>query len=237
MERRKILDISFLVIEFILYILIFSAPYARITSYLSIVFCFIYTLTFINYNKNTRVNLLRLGLATTLVADFFLVLLGGYKEAAMFSFSITQIAYALLLVEYSKHVKIETTIRVIGTLSTLVVTYIVLKDGVDMLSLLSMFYYFNLVFNAVLSFIHHPSVLFKIGLVLFICCDTVIGLQNLGGYIPLSQESIIYKIIYVDFNLPWIFYLPSQVLISFSINSILKEEEVFEKEKELIENI
>ena len=54
---------------------------------------------------------------------------------------------------------------------------------------------------------------------------------------PLSQESIIYKIIYVDFNLPWIFYLPSQVLISFSINSLLKEEVAFEKEKEMLENI
>ena len=237
MEKRKIIDIGFFIIEFILYVLIFNAPYDRITSYLSIIFCFVYTLTFLGYEKNIKVKLLRLGLATTLIADFFLVLLAGYKEAAMFSFSITQIAYALLLVEYSKHVKIETTIRVIGTLSTLVVTYIVLKDGVDMLSLLSMFYYFNLVFNAILSFIHHPSVLFKIGLVLFICCDTVIGLQNLGGYMPLSQESIIYKIIYVDFNLPWIFYLPSQVLISFSINSILKEEEVFEKEKEMLENI
>ena len=32
-----------------------------------------------------------------------------------------------------------------------------------------------------------------------------------------------YKIIYPGFNLAWVFYLPSQVLLSYSINYFTKE--------------
>ena len=59
--------------------------------------------------------------------------------------------------------------------------------------------------------------LFPIGLVLFLLCDTIIGLQMATGvYLPISEHSVIYKIIFTDFNLAWFFYLPSQVCIALS---------------------
>lgn len=225
MDKRKIMNYVFISIELLLYILIFTTKsnMVSIYSYLSIVCAFAYSLTFLEYKQNKSANLLRLGLLFTVIADFFLVLLGGYKEAAMIAFSMTQISYALLLLEFTKYIKIELVVRAIGSLLTLVITLVVLKENIDFLALISMFYYFNLILNAIYSFIHSPSNLFTIGLVLFIMCDTIIGLQNMINYLPIGEESLLYKIIFVPFNLAWVFYLPSQVLISLTSNSLTME--------------
>ncbi len=59
--------------------------------------------------------------------------------------------------------------------------------------------------------------LFAIGLVLFLLCDTVIGLQVAsGGYLPIGEGTLLYKIIFAPFHLSWFFYLPSQVLIALT---------------------
>ena len=36
------------------------------------------------------------------------------------------------------------------------------------------------------------------------------------GYLPIAENSLLHRILFVDFNLAWVFYLPSQVLISLS---------------------
>ena len=52
-------------------------------------------------------------------------------------------------------------------------------------------------------------------LVLFLLCDTVIGLQVMGGmYLPIDDGSLLSRILYPGFNLAWLFYLPSQVLLA-----------------------
>ena len=226
MNKRGIIDCIFFSIEFILYYLIFNVAgmYERDVCYLSIIVVFLYGLTFIpNIKKDKRTIFMMMGLAATLIADFFLVLIYKYREIAMISFSVTQIAYALVLLETSRNVKIETIIRGAGSVLTLIVTVLVLKESVDLLSLVSMFYYFNLIMNSVMSFINKTPLSFKLGLILFICCDTVIGLQTLSEYLTISSESYMYKIIYPGFNLAWVFYLPSQVLLAYSINSYLPQ--------------
>jgi hypothetical protein len=51
----------------------------------------------------------------------------------------------------------------------------------------------------------------------------VVGFESLSGYLNIASGSIIDRIINIDFNLIWFFYLPSQVLISYSLNDIVKE--------------
>lgn len=230
MKKNKIMNIAFICIEFVIYLLILTnkTPYTRSFCYLGIIVSFIYGITFLTHIHDKRVRYIQIGLLFTLIADFFLVALGGlYKEVAMLSFSITQISYGLFLLEQAKYPKIELIIRATGSLLTLVITFIVLKDSLDFLSLISMFYYFNILYNMVTSFFNSPTLLFKIGLVLFVCCDTVVGFESLSGYLNIASGSIIDRIINIDFNLIWFFYLPSQVLISYSLNDIAKNE-VFE---------
>jgi len=98
------------------------------------------------------------------------------------------------------------------------VTCIVLGENTDALALISLCYYANLILNLLLAwmqFSRYP--LAAIGFVLFLLCDTVIGLQvATSGYLPIEEGSVLNEILYPGFNLSWLFYLPSQVLLSLS---------------------
>lgn len=228
MKIRNIINISYLLIESLLYILIFSNPFGltRIYSYLAIVLNFIYALTFIKEAKSKKHLLMYTALFTTLIADFFLVLINGSKNIAMSSFLLTQLSYALFILEYSKTKKSDLIIRGIGTLFSALLTYVVLKEKIDYLSVISVMYFLNLILNIIYSFIKTPHLTIKLGLILFILCDVLIGLEFAAqGYLNINEDSFIYKITHLGFNLPWVFYLPSQVLLALTFNFISNREE------------
>ncbi len=99
-----------------------------------------------------------------------------------------------------------------------VIALFILKDNTDALAIISVLYYANLIINMVMAFARIKKFpLLGIGFVLFILCDTVIGLQVAsGGYLPIGENSLLYKILFMDLNLAWMFYLPSQVLIALT---------------------
>jgi len=98
------------------------------------------------------------------------------------------------------------------------VTAVILGKNTDALALVSMVYYVNLIMNLVCAFWRfRKNSLLALGFVLFILCDTVIGLQvAAGAYLPISEDSFIHSLIFSDFHLSWFFYLPSQVFIALS---------------------
>ena len=99
-----------------------------------------------------------------------------------------------------------------------VLTLCVLGANADPLAVVSMFYYANLITNAAFAFVNaKKNWLMGAGLILFILCDTVIGLSMLGGYITMSPDSFIYKVIHPGFDLAWAFYLPSQAILAVSL--------------------
>ena len=164
----------------------------------------------------------QIALFCTACADYFLVYSVEIRQIpAMILFSIAQIAYFLrLYLEDSNHKRKKThiIIRIALSVTTIIVTLIILGNKCDAVALISMFYYANLILNAIFAFLDfRNNKLFAIGLLLFILCDTVIGLSLIDTYIPLSPDSAIYKIIHPGFNLAWAFYVPSQTLIAISL--------------------
>ena len=109
-------------------------------------------------------------------------------------------------------------IRIGLSVIALVVAFVVLKENVDPLALISVCYYANLIMNMVTAFTQWDKCkLLPIGFVLFILCDTIIGLQVAsGGYLPIPKDSALYSFLFNGFNTSWMFYLPSQVLIALS---------------------
>ena len=184
------------------------------TEYCAIVLCFLFALLHL---KNKQWFLLG-GLVCTLGADFFLVVCTPIQQLwGMIFFLGAQSLYAAML--HRSHPNRAFLWIRLGLIAVAeVITAAILKDKTDALALVSICYYVNLIFNIVLAFVQFRAYrLFAIGLVFFLLCDTVIGLQvAAGGYLPIAEGSALHSILFAPFNLSWMFYLPSQVLISFS---------------------
>lgn len=214
--KQRILTISFLTIQLILYYLILTTSGDLLTTccYSAIVICFIYAL--INFKRYDP--LILAGLLFTLAADYFLVVCSPIQQLwGMLCFTVTQTLYAIRLHIGNKNkwiLYVRFGLIAVAELATV----IILKDKLDALAVVSVCYYADLIVNIATAFsTFRKNKLFAIGLVLFLLCDTVIGLQVAANtYLPIAEGSLLYQIIFMDFFLSWFFYLPSQVLITLS---------------------
>ena len=217
MSAKPLLSGLFLLIQAILYVLILAVPAAplAVCCYLSIVLCFIFALLL----HRPGSNLFIAGLACTLGADFFLVVMNPIQRLwGMVFFLAAQLCYAIAL-HRQKAVRWLVFFRLGLTALAVTIAVAVLGKATDLLALISICYYANLIANIIAAFSQwQKSRLLPIGLVLFLLCDTVIGLQvAAGGYLPIPESSWLYQLIFSGFNLAWFFYLPSQVLIVLSL--------------------
>lgn len=218
--------ISYIVIEIILGVLIqtTSGILNTTSSFLAVVLAFLFSiyLLLINININKELILLSCGLFCTVLADLFLVVIKPMMQLhAMIFFSLTQICYFIIIYlnqENTNKKVIHLIIRITITGISLLATVLVLKENTDALSLISLFYYANLISNIIFSFtINKINIIFSIGLILFACCDLLIGLNIMASsYLPIEEGTILYFLAHPGFNLAWVFYVPSQILISLS---------------------
>lgn len=212
----------FILIELVLTVLVqlISGVSNTVVSFLAIVIAFLFPLLFIK--KSYSYIYTQIGLLCTVFADLFLVVITPvYKIPAMIFFSITQICYFLKILYNQKILKIRLLhiiTRSITIIIAIVITIIVLKDKTDFLSIISIFYYANLIINIIFSFMtNQKSIIFSIGLILFACCDLLIGMSVLNdSYIKIPENSLLHLLVNTGFNLAWLFYVPSQTLISIS---------------------
>ena len=213
MIRRIALPV-FLVLELILYILILTTGGAVLvaSSYWAIVLCFLFALLHIRSGDRLIIG----GLLCTALADWFLVVCSPIQQLwGMIFFLGAQGLYALRLHRRNPS-PILLAARAALTAVAVLVAVIVLREKTDALALVSICYYANLIVNIIAAFLRfRENRGFAVALVLFILCDTVIGLQMAAGvYLPIEEGSLLHRIIFMDFHLSWFFYLPSQVLIA-----------------------
>lgn len=211
-KKQNLLIILFLLVESILYYFILTSGGQTlvVTSYLSIVLCFLFALQGIKRNP-----LIVAGLACTLGADFCLVVCDPIQRLwGMVFFLVAQTLYAIHLHRKQKNT-ILLLVRIVLTVIAELAAVLVLKENLDALAVISVCYYANLIVNMVAAFTQwRKSRLLPVGFALFILCDTIIGLQvAAAGYLPIAEGSLLYNLIFSGFNTAWMFYLPSQVLI------------------------
>ena len=156
--------------------------------YLGIVVCFLFSLK--------SKNIASIALATTLCADFFLLVLNKHYEIGLLFFIITQLTYCFYL-----NNKNYLYVRFICFVFGLIVLFV--ANNISLLNVLVIFYFSNLLINCIESFKLKDKTLF-VGLLLFVCCDICVGLFNT------NVSTSLYN--FVSFMM-WVFYLPSQVLI------------------------
>ena len=180
---------------------------------------------------------IQVGMIFTVMADWYLVMSEPrMQQDGMVCFSIVQLAYAVLL--FTGHESRKAAVRHVGARLGLCAVavcsaFIVLGEGADALSLISMFYYANILMNAVVAFCQiRRSVVFPIALVLFVLCDTCIGLDLMfRQYLGATDVGAVGFIANLGFDISWAFYLPSQMLIPLSLLEKKKTDDSIKEKK------
>ena len=196
-------------------------------AYASVVLACVFMLT--SFSKTKNYLFMQIGLVLTVFADWFLVVEDPIQELpAMIFFSGTQICYFLRIFSNHKTEKqkcVHLVVRAALSMLAIAIAVIILGEDADAVSLVSMFYYANLILNVVFAFLQREaSLIFPIGLLLFLMCDTVVGLNALSGYVHIENASALNSILFGKINWAWVFYLPSQTLIALSLTEFKIEE-------------
>ena len=227
MENKKVYWIStslFLAAEVALLFCILFAPHSEISCMWAIILVLLYSLLF--KNKNISVLLMQLAFVFTLASDTFLVgVAPKIQWLAMTTFFIAQSLYfakMLLSIKAKKYVADNIAIRAILIGCAVLLGWLVLKEKLDYVAAISLMYFASLIHNVILAFVlFKKSPLMALGMLLFLCCDIVVGLNSaIGVYISVPETSILYKIAFAPFNLAWTFYLPSQTMLALSTKDI-----------------
>lgn len=190
---------AFLIIESLIYIGFIVLDILRLNStyikYIGIIMCLIYALY--NRKKNRSI-----AMAFTLLADLFLLVLNSHYEIGLLCFIVVQMTYLYFLGNINKgYFNIFLLIRGFFIMAGILISLLYMK--VTILNVLVIIYFFNLVFNAIQSYVCNQKMFF-IGLLLFIFCDICVGIHNINAANNIATF------------LMWVFYLPSQVLIVLS---------------------
>lgn len=236
MGRPNKITKLFIILQIILYgsflYLDIVGGYHIISSYIKyslIILCFIFTLINNDRRNKHKSWCISLALGFTLIADYFLLLLGYDFEYGIAAFIIAQQIYGIMMDDYLPQVKNNFIkrlfIQLFITFSiTLLSNY--LDANIELAVILSTFYFVSILMNtfrAIKVSIEfkedRAKALFALGMILFVLCDINVGLFNLSTYLDLSATVAI-PIIRISSLLMWFFYAPSQVLIALSASKI-----------------
>lgn len=189
----------FLGVELIIYLLFIFLDLFSLNStyvkYIGIILCFLYALI----EKKQHISI---ALLFTLLADYSLLVLDNYYLIGVICFIFVQLIYYFYLKKNSYSLFIRT--RIIIYILIITISLII---KLDLLSATTLIYFSTLLLNTISSYTNAKMKVFSMGLTLFVCCDICVGLYNILPF------GILYIIVS---KLMWVFYLPSQVLISLS---------------------
>ncbi len=165
-----------------------------------------------------------IALVFTLISDYFLLFNTNQNlyVYGLITFIITQLIYFAFIVYLRKsksELFINLIVRFLLTIAALGVAFYL--NYSDVLTILALVYFVELLSNFLYSTflikLDKEYLIFSLGLLLFIGCDINVGLNNVHLF-----EGIDYSL--VNF-LMWVFYLPSQVLLSLT-NFIAQEKSI-----------
>ncbi|SFR68370.1 lysoplasmalogenase family protein [Anaeromicropila populeti] len=215
----------FLLIEAVIYVAFLSldianshSDYSTGMKFIGISLCLFYSIIcfLMKEDKNLENNIVTLAITTTVIADVFLLLLNRHYTIGLLFFNITQVCYGIKI--YLSRRKKGSLFFIIRFVTFLALIWIVgwRKVSIDLLVLLTGFYFVNLFYNVIGSCLQwKKNVLFAVGMLLFLCCDIQVGIFNISQYISIEGE--LFKKLFAFSQIGmWLFYLPSQVLLTLS---------------------
>ena len=210
MERKAI--VGFLALEAALYAAFLTldltgraAGASAALKYAGILLCLVFSLLCALRGGD---RLIPPALALTAAADWFLLLRGDHFGLGVALFLGVQTLSLLRL----RRLGAPAALPLRAGLPLLMALAVWRAGLAGPLNLLACLYFSQLLSNALLAWTLRAERLFALGLALFVGCDLCVGLFNLGLFLPFSSVGM------------WLFYLPSQALISLSAKGSCRNE-------------
>ena len=207
MNKTKKLSIIFIALELLIYISYLAADMGLVSAdsirlkFVSICLCLVFSALFTAFGGE---KLITAAMVFTLAADSLLLVRNSDYALGVVFFCVVQAIYFYML--YRESGKKMLPLRIAMFVIALAALW---KFGIlTWLNALAAVYFTGFVCNVIQSLGTENS-LFKVGLVLFLCCDICVGIFNL----PQLAETRVYSFAAVGM---WLFYLPAQVLIVLS---------------------
>lgn len=176
--------------------------------YGGILLCFLFSLLHV---RTADGRLVCAALAFTLLADLFLLVLNTCYLAGVGSFCVVQLLYLLRLRRWGARPLwlLRVGLAAAGCLLAAAL------GTLEPLTALTLIYFSQLVCNAAAALtLGRTGRRFALGLLLFVGCDLCVGLHNLTAFLPVEGVGPLFSFARVGM---WLFYLPSQVLITLSV--------------------
>lgn len=224
---RIILIILFIIYALFIYMDLFTnipTEYISIIKYIGIILCFILALI-----KTSKVNrkdsrILQIGLFFTIFADLALVILEDYVIGVII-FTIIQLIYIFRYTgnSFKKVAKNLLVIFVIMFSSYFIISKLIL-DTISILIPIGLFYAICLITSVTKginiskddNYLNPNKHIIGLAMVLFLLCDVNIAI----AYVLRSENLL--NSSYIFSNLIWVFYFPSQILLSLSGYDMIK---------------
>ncbi|MGN0812340.1 MAG: lysoplasmalogenase family protein [Candidatus Coproplasma sp.] len=221
---KSLIFLVFIAVEAVIYIIFnvlaaVGTPDPVYLKYAGVLLCLAVLLAVLLMPGSSRDNAVMLAaLFFTAISDLFILVLDKYYEVGLVTFIIVQTLYLYrLYADRLKKVFITLGVR-IGVMVAIIITFAALGK-LNLLVAECAIYITMLVCNVADAFIvcrkGVKDLLFAIGLLLFLGCDICVGLHNLGSVLGVTLPGWLVQFVSVAI---WAFYLPSQVLITLSVN-------------------
>jgi len=181
--------------------------------YASILLCFAFAW---RRARDTDGRLVTAALGGTLTADLFLLVLDRWYLAGVTAFCVVQGLYLLRIrrLRAGNRGALRSSLAWRAGLVLAFWGALAWLDTLEPLTVLTALYFSQLLANTAESLtLGRKWALFSGGLILFVCCDLCVGLHNLPAFLPGTDGGVLSAFAQVGM---WLFYLPSQVLITLS---------------------
>ena len=187
---KNIIFLAFIAIEAIIYITfnILSATLPGDPIYLKyagVLLCLAVAASMIWFYRDKDAVILTCALVFTAISDLFILVLDDYYQIGLVTFIATQTVYLYRLYrDRMDKIKITVLIRVLLMALMLAVVDVIMADngGLNFMLAEVCVYIIMLAGNVVDAFIlcgrGFKNILFAVGLLLFLCCDICVGLDN-----------------------------------------------------------
>ena len=218
---KNIILAAFILVETVIYIVynILSAtqPADPIEiKYAGILLCLAVSAVMIYFNRDADSVIAVAAMLFTAVSDLFILVLDDYFEIGLATFITAHCIY-LYRLYLGRVKKIWLTVAVRAAIAGVMIGICCGVFTANLLVVEACIYLVLLVGNCVEALIMCnrglKNILFSIGLMLFLGCDICVGLKH-GSMVGVHLSSRVYDfIVYMI----WVFYLPSQVLITSAL--------------------